>query len=73
MSGNNKEILQQQQKEIEKIPVALKEYTLLLNKQEKQKAAFQTPLRAEFDEHLQTLDKNRLIELERVKKQFEYW
>jgi hypothetical protein len=70
---SNHELLQIQQQEKEKIPEALKEYTELVNKIEKQKVVVEKPLKAEFSQHLNHLDKSRVTEIENLKKQYEYW
>ncbi len=69
----NVEMIKQQQTENEKIPQAVKEYTLLVTKMSKQKLAVEAPLRNEFETHLKHVDKNRLDEIENIKKQYEYW
>lgn len=70
---SNEALLKQQQAEVDKIPVAVKEYTQLFGKMEKQRNAVETPLRAEFEEHLRHIDRSRLQELENVRKQYEHF
>lgn len=70
---SNDEILRRQQREIEKIPTAVKDYTTLFNKTEKQRIAVETPLRHEFESHLEHIDKSRLRELDNLKKQYEHF
>lgn len=70
---SNKEILRLQQMENDRIPAAVKEYTELVGKFDKQRTAVEVPLRKEFDTHLFHLDKSRLHELDNIKKQYEHF
>jgi hypothetical protein len=69
----NESLLKQQQADMEKIPVAVKEYTQLFGKMEKQRNAVEVPLRKEFEGHLVHIDKSRLHELENVRRQYEHF
>lgn len=69
----NQDLIRQQQTENEKIPQAVKEYTTLRAKIEKQKVSIEAPLRTEFDAHLKHVDKSRLDEIENIKKQYQHF
>lgn len=70
---SNEALLKQQQAEVDKIPAAVKEYTVLCGKLDKQRTAVETPLRKEFEEHLRSIDRSRLQELDNVRKQYEHF
>jgi hypothetical protein len=69
----NEALLKQQQADMERIPAAVKEYTQLFGKMEKQRNAVEMPLRKEFEGHLGHIDKSRLHELENVRRQYEHF
>ncbi|RYH27265.1 hypothetical protein EON65_13630 [archaeon] len=70
---SNKEILQMQQVENDKIPAAVKEYTQFIQRMDKQRIAVEGPLRVEFEKHLQQLEKARLQEIDNIRKQYEHF
>lgn len=71
--STNRDIVANQQRVIDKIPNSVKEYTELLAKSEKQRVAFEAPLRVEFASHVAQLDKSRLNELANLRHQYNNW
>jgi hypothetical protein len=73
MIQHNRELMNQHQADIDKIPTALTEYTKLYAKTEKEKHEFEAPLRAEFEQTLRGIDKSRIAEQAHVKSQYDFW
>jgi hypothetical protein len=69
----NEELLKFQHMERERVPQHLKQYTQLLQKFDKELAAVEKPLRADFTAHLSHLEKSRADEIVNLKKQYDYW
>ncbi len=70
---SNEELLKQQLEERDKIPQNLTQYTQLLHKFNKQVSMIEKPLKADFSAHLSHLERNRIQEIENLRKQYEYW
>lgn len=73
LTKSNEELLKLSYQEKEKMPQSLKQYTVLLNKFDKQLATMEKPLKAEFTSHLTHLEKTRELEISNMKKQYDYW
>lgn len=70
---SNQILLKSSQQEMEKIPAAIKDYTVLFNKLEKQKIAVEIPLRKEFENYLNQINTNHAQEIVNIRKQYEYY
>eukprot|EP01038_Epipyxis_sp_PR26KG_P006964 gene6964-9519_t len=69
----NREVLQKKHEIIMNVPSALKTYTELVKKADKEKTNYEIPVRQEFEKHLQLIEKSRKEELAHIRLQYEHW
>ena len=71
--AHNKDVLMLQQSVIQSVPETFRSYSMLLKKTDNAREKFDGPIRKEFEQHLASVEENRIRELENIKKQYEHW